>query len=254
MLQSIMSDIGIDVTTLAFMMAAAFSTAVFHAVSGFAGALLLVIILAPVVGIKTAVPIVAVAVIISSVTRLWVFRHDLDIPIFISLILTALPGMVIGALLFVYLPVDMIALLLGGFLAVSVPGRRLLKNKGVKIGRFGFFAIGPVYGVISGATMGAGLLLAPFFLGAGLSGPRIVAMTAALGVTLNITKTIVFGASPLLTLPLFAAGLVMGLCTIPGAYAGRWVLRKTPIRIHTLLTEMVILVGAFFFISRAIFT
>jgi uncharacterized protein len=252
MLHSIMADVGIDITILLFMVFAAFGTAVFHAVSGFAGALLLVIILAPVLGIKTAVPLVAVTVIISSITRLWVFRHELNIPIFTSLIITALPGMVIGALLFVYLPIKIIALLLGGFLVISVPGRRLMKNQGIKIGRLGFAAIGPVYGVISGTTMGAGLLLAPFFLGAGLVGGQIVAMTAALGITLNITKTIIFGASPLLSLPLIGVGLIMGLCTIPGAYTGRWILKMTPIRIHTILMEAVILVGALFFISQAI--
>ena len=251
-LQTIMADVGIDYTTLLIMMFAAFITAVFHSVSGLAGALLLVIALAPILEIKTVVPVVAVAVIISNLTRLWVFRRELVTPIFISLIVTALPGMVIGALGFVYLPVNTIVLLLGIFMTVAVPGRRIMKNRGIKVGRAGFSAIGPVYGVVSGMTMGAGLLLAPFFLGAGLVSGQIIAMTAALGVTLNITKTIIFGASPLLNIPLIAVGIIMGLCTIPGAFAGRWILQRTPIRIHTLLVEGVILGGAVFFFIQVL--
>ena len=250
MLQTILADVGIDLTTLMIMAAAAFVTAVFHSASGFAGALLLVIALAPVIGIKTAVPIVSVAVLISNITRLWLFRHELVMPVYLSIIVTALPGMVIGALLFVYLPVDVIALLFGVFMIISVPGRRLMKNRGVEVGRLGFAAVGPVYGVVSGVTMGAGLLLAPFFLGAGIVGGRIAAMTAALGIVLNITRTIVFGASPLLNLPLIGIGLILGLCTIPGAYAGRWILRRTSARIHTVLVEAVMLAGAVFYFSQ----
>lgn len=252
MLQTIMAGVGIDATMLLVMLLAAFLTAVFHSVSGLAGALLLVIVLGPLLDLKTVVPLVAVAVIISNVTRLWVFRHELDRPIFLSIIITALPGMVAGAFIFIYLPVTTIALILGIFLAVSVPGRRFLKRRGVKVGRLGFALIGPIYGVISGVTMGAGLMLAPFFLGAGIVGGRIVAMTAALGITLNITKTIIFGASPLLNLPLLGVGVMMGLCTIPGAYVGRWILQKTSIRVHTLLTEMVMVAGAAFFFSQAL--
>ena len=252
MLQIIMTEVGIDAITLLFMLLAAFMTSVFHSVSGFAGALLLVITLAPLLGIKTVVPVVAVAVFISNGTRLWVFRRQLVTPIFISLIVTALPGMVIGSLIFVYLPVHTIALLLGIFMIVSVPGRRLTKNRGIEVGRLGFSAIGPVSGVIRGVTRGAGLMLAPFFLGAGLIGGQIVAMTAALGVALNLTKIIVFGASPLLNYPLISVGLITGLCTIPGAFAGRWILQRTPIRIQTILVEVVILAGAVFFFSQAL--
>ena len=239
MLQTILAEVGIDLTTLMIMAAAAFVTAVFHSASGFAGALLLVIALAPLIGIKTAVPIVSVAVLISNATRLWLFRHELVMPVFISIIVTALTGMVIGALIFVYLPVDVIALLFGVFMIISVPGRRLMKNQNVEVGRLGFAAVGPVYGVVSGVTMGAGLLLAPFFLGAGIVGGRIAAMTAALGIVLNITRSIVFGASPLLNLPLIGVGLILGLCT-----------SRTSARIHTLLVEAVMLAGAVFFFSQ----
>ena len=234
------------------MMIAAFITAVFHSVSGLAGALLLVIILAPFLGVKLVVPLVAVTVIFSNITRLWVFRHELLVPIFIPIVATALPGMVIGSLIFVYLPVKTISILLGAFLALSIPGRRFMKNKDVKVGRVGFLTIGPIYGLISGVTMGAGLILAPFFLGAGMVGRQIVAMTAAIGITLNITKTIVFSTSPLMSFSLLGIGIIMGLCTIPGAYVGRSILNRTSIHVHTILIECVMLAGAVFFFSQAL--
>ena len=247
-----MTEVGISLTTFILMLLAAFIASLFHTVSGFAGALIMVISLAPILGIKTVVPVVAVSALINNITRLWVFRRDLVKPIFFSLIVTALPGMVIGAFIFVYLSVQTIALVLGIFMILSVPGRRLLKNRGVQVGRWGFAAIGPAYGVIAGVTMGAGLMLAPFFLGAGLVGSQIIAITGAIGVTLNMTKVIVFGASPLLNFPLICVGLILGLCTIPAAYAGRWILQRTPIRVHTVLVEVVILAGAAFFFSQGL--
>ncbi|MEK9679985.1 MAG: sulfite exporter TauE/SafE family protein [Rhodospirillaceae bacterium] len=251
MLSSILAEIGITFPMLLLMAVAAFATAVFHSFSGFAGALLLLICIAPILGIKVAVPVVSVAIVVSNVTRLYVFWREIHWGIYVPLMISSFPGMIAGAFIFVYLPADTIALLLGLFMAVSVPGRRYLEKKDVKMGTWGFVAVGPAYGVVSGVTMGAGLMLAPFFLGAGLRGAQLAAMTAALGVVLNATKTVVFGASPLLNFPLIVIGLMLGLCTMPGAVVGRWLLRRTSVRMHTLLIEGVILAGAVFFFSQA---
>ncbi len=252
MLQSLLADAGISFPLLLLMMVLAFLTAVFHSVSGLAGALLLVILLTPMVGLKTAVPIVAVAVAISNITRLWVFRKDLLMPIFTAIMITALPGMIIGALMFVYMPVQIISILFSAFLLLSIPGRRIFEKRGIKVSRAGFLAVGPVYGLISGVTMGAGLILAPFFLGAGMVRGQIGAMTAAIGIILNLTKTVVFGASPLLNWQLLAIGVILGLCTMPGAYVGKWILQRTSVRVHTFLVEGIMAAGGIFFLARAI--
>lgn len=251
MLQTLLADAGISPLTMLIMALAAFGTAVFHSVSGLAGALFLVILLTPLLGLKIAVPIVAVAVFMSNLTRLWVFRKELLPEILKPLLLTAMPGMVIGAVGFVYMPARAISILFAVFLIVSIPGRRMVQGRGVKVGPKGFLALGPVYGLISGVTMGAGLILAPFFLGAGMVRGQIVAMTAAIGIVLNLTKTIVFGASPLLNLPLIMIGIILGLCTMPGAYIGRWILQRTSIRAHVFLVEGIMIAGAVFFLVRA---
>ena len=95
-------------------------------------------------------------------------------------------------------------------------------------------------------ALGAGVLygwfpLLPFILQVGI-------WVAALGMGLNLTKTIVFGVSPLLTVDLALTGLLIGLCTIPGAYTGRWIVSRTPIRIHIVFIEALILAGAGYFL------
>ena len=229
----------------------AFATAVFQSVSGFAGGLLLTVCLAPILGVKETIPIVATAMVIAHTTRLWVFRRWIRWEVFLAVFATALPGIVLGAVLYVKLPVAYVALALGGFLLAAVPLRRYLKSKNFEVGLNGLRLVGIPYGFVSGAIIGAGVMLAPFFLGAGIVGEQLVAVVAAIGVGLNVTKTAVFGLSPLLDAGMAMKGVLIGLCTIPGAYAGRWIVTSTPIRVHTLFMEVFVLCGAVYFLWKA---
>jgi uncharacterized membrane protein YfcA len=244
-------DVDLSLFQIALIVLAAFGTAVFHAVGGFAGALMLAICLAPILGVKETVPVVATAMIISNISRIWAFRQAVDWRAFAAVFGTALPCIVISAIVYVSLPVAAVALLLGVFLVISVPLRRAMARHAFKVCRRGLAAAAVPYGLISGSTFGAGMMLAPFLLGAGLAGEQLVATVAALGLGLNITKTAVFGISPLLDQALFIKGVLIGLCTIPGAYAGRWIVRRTPIRVHTLYMEGLVLCGAAYFLWQA---
>ena len=59
----------IDFLFVFLVAAAAFSSAVFHSFSGFAGGLVLAVMLAPLLGIKETVPVVATALIISNIAK-----------------------------------------------------------------------------------------------------------------------------------------------------------------------------------------
>ncbi len=231
--------------------AIAFGTAVFHSVGGFAGGLMLAICLAPILGIKETVPVTAAAMIVSNSARIWVFRHSVNWRAFLCIFTAAVPGIVAGAVFYVTLPVHHVALLLGGFLIVTLPLRRYLKARNLRVGLRGLAIAGMPFGLISGTTFGAGIMLAPFLLGAGLLGESLVATVAALGFSINVTKTLVFGFSPLLTQTLAFQGALIGLCAVPGAYVGRWLLRRSPIRVHTLILETLILCGAAYFLWQA---
>ena len=241
-----------DWITLFLVVLAAFGTALFHAVSGFAGGLLLSVCLAPLLGIKAVVPVVAVAMVISNSSRLWLFRHTIDWAVYRAIMLTALPGIVLGACLYMYLPVAAIAIILGAFLILSVPLRRFLKGRNFKVSLRGLSVVGSGYGLVSGTVVGAGLLLGPFLLGAGVVGEGLVGIIAALGLTLNTTKTLVFGFGELLDGQLLLAGMLIGVFTIPGAYTGRWLVRRTSTRLHTLLVELLLIFGGSYFLYQGL--
>lgn len=237
--------------SILLIVVAAFGTAVFHSVGGFAGGLLLAICLAPILGVKETVPVTATAMIISNSNRVWAFRHSVNWRAFASIFGVAVPFIVLSAVIYISLPVPVVALVLGSFLIVTIPLRRHMAKRQFKVGPRGLAMAAVPYGLVSGSTFGAGLMLAPFLLGAGLAGEQLVGTVAALGFGLNLIKAAVFGFSPLLDHPLLIKGVVIGLFTIPGAYAGRWIVRRTPLRIHTRFMEVFILCGAAYFLWKA---
>lgn len=240
-----------ELLTVLLIVLAAFGTAVFHSVGGFAGGLLLAICLAPILGVKETVPVTATAMIISNMTRVWVFRHSVNWRVFAAVFGTAMPFIVLSAVIYISLSAPVVALLLGGFLIISVPLRRYMRSRDFRVGTRGLSIAAVPYGLIAGSTFGAGMMMAPFLMGAGLAGEHLVATVAAIGFGLNIIKSVVFGFSPLLSGGLFLKGVIIGLCTIPGAFAGRWIVRNTPLRIHSLFMEGFIICGALYFLWTA---
>ena len=238
----------IDFLFVTLVAAAAFSSAVFHSFSGFAGGLVLAVMLAPLLGVKETVPVVATALIISNVARIWAFRKSVAIKEYLAVFTAALPFIVLSAYVYVSLPVGVVALVLGIFLLASIPLNRTLKKKEVKVGLKGLALAGIPYGIVSGSTFGAAVMLAPFLIGAGLAGETMIGTIAILGFSLNVTKTVVFGMSPLLTSELLTMGILVGLCTMPGAYIGRWLVRNTSVRVHAQFMEIFIACGGVLFL------
>ncbi|MEL6316622.1 MAG: sulfite exporter TauE/SafE family protein [Pseudomonadota bacterium] len=243
---------GLDPPTLLYLGAAALVTAALHSVGGFAGALLMAIAIAPVIGVKATVPIVAAAMIVSHASRAWMFRNAVDWPTFRLIFLPALPFIIAGVIFYVDLPETGVALFLGVMLLISLSLRRVLAGREIAVPRSALAGVAMPYGFLSGASFGVAMMLGPFLLGAGLAGETLIATVAVNGFLLNVIKTAAFGMSPLLTLDYALIGAAMGLCTIPGHHLGRWVLKRTPIRIHTLFLEAFIALGAVYFLYKGI--
>lgn len=237
---------------LAYMAFAAFASAVLHSVGGFAGALMMAIAIAPVLGIKETVPVVATAMVISHTSRAWLFRKAVDWCAFAYLFVFGLPFIILGVLFYVELSERAVALFLGCFLIVTLPLRRILAGRSITVPKRALALVAVPYGFLSGASFGVGMILAPFMLGAGIAGEALVATAAVAGVVLNVTKTVAFGLSPLLTPQLALLGAGLGLFTFPGHTVGRWIVRRTQVRMHTVMLEVFVTFGAIYMLWKGI--
>jgi uncharacterized protein len=61
-----------------------------------------------------------------------------------------------------------------------------------------------------------------------------------------------FGGLDLLDADLMLAGLLVGVCMIPGAYGARWLIEKLNVHMHTAIVEGLVVFSGLSFIWTAI--
>jgi uncharacterized membrane protein YfcA len=236
-----LTDIGAG--TLIATMAVCFVAAMISGLSGFGTGLLITLFITPIIGVKAVIPVMSVLMTITNFSRVLAFRGELSGRSIALISITAVPASIWGANLYVDLDTSVIQFLLGAVLVASVPLRRVMKGRQIVAGPVTLLIFGLIYGVLASLTMGAGILLIPMLLGAGLAGPALLATDAAISTLINFVKIIAFGRLDALTLPLLGIAVAMGLCTVPGTWAGAWIVRRTNVSIHNMILEVTIIVG-----------
>lgn len=235
---------------------AAFLGALFSALTGSGGAIILSLALAPVIGVAALVPTLSVALLITHVARVVAFRRSIHRRTSAVMAAFAAPGCAVGAVVYAYLPERAIAAVLGVFLLGLVIVKRSLASRIAasrlaRLGPAGLAVASGLFGVLSGATIGGGVLALPILGAAGLSGSALVATDAAVGLTLQLTKALVFGGAATLTPELFGLGLLIGLCMAPGVTVAKTVLARMPLHVHGFIIDGVIVLGALGFLRQA---
>jgi uncharacterized membrane protein YfcA len=231
--------------------AVAFAASILGGLAGYGTGLVVPVFLAPVVGVANVVPVMAVGMIFANGSRVAAFWRDIQWPHARRILLFGLPACVAGAYGYTLLEARAVALLLGLFFIAVVPLRRLLAHAGWQLGARGVAVAGAGFGFVNGAMTGAGLLLISTLMAAGLQGAALIATDAIVSVIMGLAKVALFGGFARLDLQLGAAGLLIGLCTAPGAFVARWLLAHIPLRVHTAMMEIVVLAGGAGFLWRA---
>lgn len=245
-----------DLSALSLLVVAvaAFVAGTCSGMTGFGGGLLLPPVLAPIIGVQHVVPVLSFAMLMTNAHRLWLYRTQADLKLIGAILITLIPAVLIGATIYLALPAPVISIVLGCFLLISIPVGRILAKRRLRLGRAGLSIAGGLFGLVTGATPGAGMLMVPILLGAGLVGEAFLATDASISVAINLTKAVMFNRLGGLPFDLLAVGLVIGAGTIPGNYAARWILRRTTVRLHTQLLEIIVLFGGLSLLARPFYT
>lgn len=249
-LSGLLAEFGI--WTILAIGVAAVATAAIHGATGVAGGFLLAAALAPLIGVKPIIPVMSVALLISHGSRALMNFSAIHRDAYLAIAVPAVPCIVAGALVYGYLPATAIAILLAIVILASIPLRRWAKVRNVTATRKTLAGAGGVYGLLSGASVGPGMLLIPFMLGYGLTREAFVATLAVIALTTNVTRIVVFGGSNLLDAHYLAIGALVGLLTVPGNYIGRALLRRMTNESHGVYVDALTVVGAANFLWLAV--
>lgn len=236
----------LDGATLAAIAALAMAAAVVGAVGGFGTGVILTAALTPIIGVKTVIPVLAVAGVIINAGRFWFYRESFDRRALVVVLSASLPLLVLGTWLYASLDARTIGTVLGCVVIASVPMRRVLEHRRVVLGTPGLAVGAGIWGLASGVASGTGMILVSTLLGAGLTGPAVLATDALATIVFDLSKALLFSKFDLLDEHAFVAGVLIGLATIPGSAFGKWLVTRMHAHLHILFMEALILAGGAF--------
>jgi uncharacterized membrane protein YfcA len=204
---------------------AALLTGILHGAAGMAGGIVMASILAHLVGIKAAVPVMTVALIFSHLTRAIMYAGETDWSIAGRVLIFGCPTIVIGAIIFGQISPTTISIVFAAFLASSFPIKYWARRHEISTGPKLLAGASMVWGMLAGNVIGPGFFLAPFLLGTGMNRLTFVGTLATVTLVMNVLKLSVFGVTNLMTWDLLFLGVAIGLITIPGNWLGRYFLK-----------------------------
>jgi uncharacterized membrane protein YfcA len=242
-----------DVSLLQLLLVAAVAlvASVVGGLAGYGTGALMPLVLVPLIGAEPVVPIIAISSIFTNLSRFVAFLRYADRRRALIVMAAACLTTALGAYGYTRLTNAGAALVIGTMLILSVPLRRLLKRRDVKVGDTGL-AVGAVgYGVVVGGTSGSGVILLSLLMAAGLEGAAVIATDAVISVATSIIKISVFGLAGVITAQVIAFAVLIGAVALPGAFLAKAFVERMPLHIHTAILDAVVIAGGAMMIFAA---
>ncbi|MEM8947909.1 MAG: TSUP family transporter [Pseudomonadota bacterium] len=149
---------------------AAFAGSLVSGLGGFGGGFIIVIVLTPVVGAKAVVPLIAVYAICGNISRAFIYRKTVAWMPAVHFTLASLPGIYLGARFLKEIPESVFLGFMGSILILILPARHYIKKTSFEPGLKTITGLGLLFGFMSGAAAGSGMLVIAFLNSIGLSG------------------------------------------------------------------------------------
>jgi hypothetical protein len=193
----------------------------FTTLAGLGGGILLLLGLSVVWGPAAALASTAPAMLVGNMHRLWMMRAEVDRPIAKAFAWGAVPGSFVGGLLAAWMPEGVLRWLMLGMTAAAVGRAFDLWSWRPRASAMG--PAGAGIGALSATAGGAGLLVGPLLMAAGLSGKRFVATVAAAAVALHAGRVVAYGLGGMMTGETAMRAAVLTVAVMGGNQIGLWV-------------------------------
>ncbi len=230
--------------------AAAFLAAVIGGLAGLGSAIIMIPVLTFAVGIRDAVPIVTLAVMMQTWSRVWVNRAVVDWSVVRWFTLGALPMAALGGIAFASAPAGLLQKALAIFLLLVVAHRHSPFAQQGPIPTRAFAGVGAGQGFLSAIFGGAGPFGASFFLTYGLRRGAFVGTMASGMTIINLVKVSVYGTYSLLDRDGLILALTLGVVMIAGAYAGGVMVSRVSDKAFVIIVEAVMVAAALSLLVR----
>jgi len=180
-------------------------------------------------GPKQAVPIMAIAALMSNVAKLMAWWREVDWRAFAAYSITGIPAAALGARTLLILPSRVVDLALGLFFLMMIPGRRWLTAMNLRIRLWQLALAGAVIGFLTGIVISTGPLSVPAFTSYGLLKGALLSTEAASSLALMVSKVTTFRHLGALPYSSILQGLIIGASVMAGAFVGKAVVLRMSI-------------------------
>ncbi len=242
-----------DISLLQLVLVAcvAFLASVLGGLAGYGTGALMPLVLVPLIGAEPVVPIIAISSIFTNLSRFVAYLRYADRRRALIVVCAGALTTALGAYGYTRLTNAGAAVVIGVMLISSVPLRRLLRRRDVRIGDTGL-GVGAVgYGVVVGGTSGSGVILLSLLMAVGLEGAAVIATDAVISLATGVIKISVFGLAGAVTAQVLAFALLIGAVSLPGAFLARAFVERMPVHIHTAILDVAVVIGGLVMISSA---
>ena len=242
----------ISIAQLVLVGGVALFASIVGGLAGYGTGALMPLVLVPLIGAEPVVPIIAISAIITNISRFVAYFRYADGRRALIVIGAAALTTALGAYGYTRLTSAGAAFVIGSMLILSVPLRRLLKRRDVRIGDAGLGVSAVGYGVVVGGTSGSGVILLSLLMACGLEGAAVIATDAVISIVTSLIKISVFGLAGVVTAQVLAFALLIGVIAIPGAFLARAFVERMPVHIHTAILDAAVIVGGTVMITAAL--
>jgi uncharacterized protein len=219
------------------LLGAALVGSIIGGVAGFGAGVVLLPVAAWTLGIRMAVPVLTVTMLVGNISRLWWSRGETDRRVTVRFLAGAIPATALGTSLFVAASSDSLGRVIGGFLLASVPLRRLLAMGHWRVRLVHFPLLGAAFGLLSSTVVAIGAALTPFYLAYGLRRGAYIATEAVCAFSMHVTRGAVLARYRLLTAEVVLIGLALGAVMFAGSWIGRRLLDRMSDRVFLAVIE-----------------
>lgn len=216
------------------------------AVSGIVGtgsSIMLLPVLVIQYGPKQAVPVMAIAAMMSNIAKVWAYWREVDWRAFAAFSVTGIPAAALGARTLLVLPSSLLDALLGAFFIVMIPTRRWLLKRDLRIGLPAMAGAGAAIGYVTGIVLSTGPLSVPAFAAYGLVKGAFLSTEAASSLAILLSKIATFKELGALPTPAIIQGLIVGSSVMAGTFVGKHVVQKMSIHVFQHLLDVLLLVS-----------